>query len=92
MTTAELVRLKEATNAAIAEVYMGLRLLHSNREAINWGDLSCRSARWVMTDEEPEYAEVLIEEADPECPEFQAAVAAKLEKAGFPHVRVVTEW
>lgn len=89
MTQEDLRRLRGATDAAISAIES------RNEEAgepINWADLGCVQAAWVVTDDNQGYAEVLIEEAAPDCAAFQAAVAAELEKRGWPGVRVVTEW
>lgn len=88
MTREQLVALRRATDDAIGAI----EIEWLRRGAINWADLSCRQAAWVTTDEGESYAEVLIEEADPEASEFRAAVRAELVKTGWPDVRVVTEW
>jgi hypothetical protein len=87
VTTEELVKLREATNRAIDEVQK-----QRTKGAVNWADLHCLQAAWVVTDEEESYAEVTIEEAAPEADEFQTAVMLELDKLGYPNVHVVTEW
>ena len=88
MTQDDLKRLRAATDDAIGAIESGER----PNGPVNWADLSCVQAAWVVTDEGESYAEVQIEEAHPECSDFQKAVAAELEKLGWPGVRVVTEW
>lgn len=88
MTQEDLRRLRGATDAAISVIASQGRTFG----AINWADLGCVQAAWVVTDDNQGYAEVLIEEAAPDCAAFQAAVAAELEKRGWLNVRVVTEW
>ena len=89
MTQEQLRRLRGATDAAIGVIESRNE---DAGEPINWADLGCVQAAWVVTDDNHGYAEVLIEEAAPGCTAFQAAVAAELEKRGWPNVRVVTEW
>ena len=89
MTQQDLKKLRAATNDAIGVIETWD---DRPREPVNWADLRCVQAAWVVTDEGESYAEVTIEEAAPECPQFQAAVARELEKLGWPGVRVVTEW
>jgi len=60
--------------------------------AINWGDLGCVSAMWVMDDSGIEYASVLIEEASDSNYDFQLYVMENLVLRGFPDVEVRTEW
>lgn len=88
MTLAQLINLRRATDNAIGVVESRERI----PGPVNWADISCSQAAWVITDENLPYAEVRIEEAAPENPEFQEAVRAELRKAGWPDVRVVTEW
>ncbi len=89
MTTETLLKLRGATNDVLA-------LLHRRRNQfkgpVNWADLSCLQAAWVVTDDGESYAEVTIEEASPESTDFQEAIRAALERRGWPDVRVVTEW
>ena len=89
MTQDDLQKLRAATNDAIGVIETREA---RPKEAINWADLRCVQAAWVLTDEDESYAEVTIEEAHQECSDFQKAVAAELEKRGWPGVRVVTEW
>lgn len=85
----DLGRLRAATNDAIAVVSSSAQ---KPSGPVNWGDLHCRQASWVITDDGSEYPEVLIEEASPDATEFQSAVTAKLERSGWPGVNVVTAW
>ena len=89
MIQEQLRKLRDATDAAI-----GVIETREDRpkEAINWADLGCVQAAWVITEQGESYAEVLIEEAAPDCSAFQAEVAAELNRRGWPGVRVVTEW
>jgi hypothetical protein len=89
MSDEELIKLRAATDDAIGIVETSEPRVSS---AVNWADLHCLQAAWVRTDTGEHYAEVTIEEAAPEAYEFQAAIAAELAKAGWPDVRVVTEW
>ena len=89
MKRAKLAMLRIATNDAIALIQGYDVALFG---AINWADLSCRQASLVVTDAGESYTEVLIEEAAPDATKFQQAVASELALAGWPDVRVVTEW
>jgi hypothetical protein len=62
------------------------------QDPINWGDLGCVSAEAYVTEDGEEGFRVLIEEADPHCPNLRAFVAAYLEGCGWNNVDVVTEW
>jgi hypothetical protein len=88
MTTDELGKLKQATNDAIGVMQPS----GFSDEAINWGDLGCVESSYVLNDSGENYCEVLIEEAAPDCAEFQAAIQLELGKRGWPYVRVRTEW
>lgn len=89
MTTSQLESLKQATDDAIRAAHRKRREISG---AINWADLHCLQAAWVVTDDEYDYAEVTIEEASPECSEFHAFIHKYLAAHGWPDVSVVTEW
>lgn len=65
---------------------------NDSREAINWADLSCTQAEWILTDTGHTYAKVVIEEAAPECPVFHQDISDELSKLGWPDVTVETSW
>lgn len=89
MNHGQLKKLREDTDAAI-EVVRARR--PQVQGAINWADLHCLQAAWVLTDDEENYAEVTIEEASPDAGYFQRVIAEELARAGWPDIRVVTEW
>ena len=89
MTVDELNKLRSRTDDVIGFVESNSNRLSG---AVNWGDLGCRQASWVVTDDGSEYAEVLIEEASPEAVEFRETVRRELARRGYPGVQVVTEW
>ena len=61
-------------------------------EAINWADLHCVDVADVDSYFNDKYIQVTIEEAAPECLNFQAHIIKKLEEIGYKHVNVVTQW
>ena len=87
MTTEQLKQLRVDTNKAI-----DVLIESPCGGPVNWYDLACRQAAWVTTDSGDSYAEVLIEEASPNAVEFPGRIREELRKAGWPDVRVVTEW
>jgi hypothetical protein len=60
--------------------------------AINWGDLGCTEASLSVNEFDEPQVSVLIEEADPICPELQRFVAEYLDNRGYAVVIVFTEW
>lgn len=82
-----LARLKQATGDAIGQAAAG----DFPNEAINWGDLHCQLARYVIDDTGAEYYQVVIEEASPSCYKFNGFIGEKL-MPEFGHVEVITEW
>ena len=88
MTIDELKKLRAATEDVIDTIIIS----DPPNWPVNWADLSCRQASWVVTDDGAEYAEVLIEEASPEAVEFRETVRCELARRGYPGVQVVTEW
>ena len=88
MTIDELKKLRAATEDVIDTIIIS----DPPNWPVNWADLSCRQAFWVVTDDGEEYAEVLIEEASPEAVEFCKTVCYELARRGYPGVLVVTEW
>ena len=88
MTVYELKKLRAVADDAIRGVKRGFNSL----TPVNWGDLSCRQAAWVVTDDGSAYAEVLIEEASPDATEFRETIRCELARRGYPGVQVVTEW
>jgi hypothetical protein len=89
MTQEKLRELKLATDDAIRFVKSGEG---NHPVAVNWANLRCVQAAWVVTDAGDSYAQVTIEEASPEAYRFQNEVAFELTKHGWPDVHVVTEW
>lgn len=83
-----LVLLRAAANDIIGEI----KRKKAIKGPINWADLSCVEASYVLTDDGSTHLEVLIEEADPSAIELRESVTAELSKAGWPGVVVVTEW
>jgi len=95
MSTDDLKRLRQDTDKAIRSVERRRRAvtdLWFQGEAINWGDLSCREAALVLTDEGQSYIRVSIEEAAPDVTAFQAAIRKELAIIGWPNVIVETAW
>jgi hypothetical protein len=88
MTPDDLARLRLDTDIAIERV----RPKATKRGPVNWADLHCMEAAWVVTDDEQQFAQVTIEEASPEAADFQRLVKEELEMMGWPSVVVVTEW
>ncbi len=59
--------------------------------AINWGDLFCFEAAFIVDDEGFSGYRVTIQEADPDNEDFQEWIQAYLKERGYD-VTVVTEW
>ena len=86
MTTAELARLCHDASAILATAP------HTIPGAINWANLTCvRAVQWGDDSGDHGLA-VEIEEASPENYELHNHVRAELEKRGWAHVEVRTEW
>ena len=60
--------------------------------AINWADLACTSARYVVQDTGEILLSVIIEEASPDAWDLQNYVDNKLIARGWNNVEVMTEW
>ena len=89
MTKEELVALRDATDEILDIIESAPEKF---TEPINWSDLLCVHAAWVRDHAGKEWAEVLIEEADPNCYRLQAEVRSMLAARGYPRVDVRTEW
>jgi hypothetical protein len=63
-THEHLIKLKEVTNEILEDLKEN-RALYRINDAVNWDDLSCTEATYVMNDAGDEYFNVIIEEADP---------------------------
>jgi hypothetical protein len=87
MTIDELKKLRATTDDVIGTISRD-----PPNWPVNWADLSCRQASWVVTDDGAEYAEVLIEEASPEAVEFRETIRYELARRGYPRVQVITGW
>jgi hypothetical protein len=85
---AKLKQLRADTEAILAEITPEM----FPNEAINWGDLRCAEACYVIaeTHSEDHYA-VEIEEASPDAQHIRAYVREKLADLGWD-VYVVTAW
>ena len=86
---ARLVRLKDATDLAIADAR---RRKMQFDDAVNWGDLGCIAAEYVLDSEGTESFRVVIAEAAPDAGEFRRFIEEALGQSGFPAVDVATEW
>lgn len=67
-----------------------------NREQIpgpvNWGDLGCSDARYILHEDGSSSHAVVIEEAAPDAYELQQFIAKELKRFGYKDIRVITEW
>ena len=88
MTIDQLKELRAACNSALEQIKASDARPSG---AINWADLRCVSAEWVIDDSGAEFPQVFIEEAEPGALELCSAIAAALE-GRWPGVRVVAEW
>ncbi len=61
-------------------------------DAINWGDLKCFDARFVVNMDGNECYEVWIDEASPDCSTLRSFVEDWLLERGHSNVVVMTEW
>lgn len=84
----KLKALKVVTNEVLAELVKGDRTAFG---AVNWANLRCAEASFVVDSDGTEYYSVLIEEASPECFDFRIAVQSALLAKGCD-VYVTTEW
>ena len=60
--------------------------------AINWANLFCSEACYVLDDEGEERYQVSIEEVAPDNPTLQEFIENWLAEHGWPGVVVITEW
>ena len=60
--------------------------------AINWGDLRCIEARYVMANYGEEMFEVVISEADPSQPDLSKFIFVELQKRDIHLTYPVFEW
>jgi hypothetical protein len=92
MSTEQLKELRAVTDRAIETVrasWTGCR----NQVTVNWADLRCTEAAWIVTDFGGDgRVQVTVEEASPEVSLFRDAVSAALAQSGWPDVSVLTEW
>ncbi len=61
-------------------------------EAINWADLHCVDVADVDSYFNGKYIQITIEEAAPECLNFQTEVMKKLQDIGYRNIDIVTQW
>lgn len=88
MTVEKLQDLRAATNEVLFEIKK-----NKFTSPVNWGDLFCSEALWVLNHYGEARAQVIIEEAAPEGNEkLHSIVVVELEKRGWPNVEVFTEW
>ena len=80
------VNIKQLVNTLIKEAYENR---HNFNEAINWGDLKCIEVTPYSL-EEGYY--IIIDEAAPECPEFQQWIENEMWERHSIDVAVSTEW
>lgn len=84
-----LERLKEVTNEILA-------LAQEKKDeidgAINWADLFCHQARYVMDDSGDEWFEVYISECDPQQNALYVFVKEKLQERDFWLTYPIFEW
>ena len=83
---ARLARLQRETNEILAAAP------NTIGGPVNWASLHCYSARAWTDDEGQTGVTVEIEEASPDAIELHGYVSSELEKRGWPHVEVRTEW
>jgi hypothetical protein len=81
--------LRDASNDAISEAFEKRQEISG---AINWGDLCCVAAEFIVDQEGNQRVQVRIEEAAPDYGEFHEFIAKRLEENGFGNVTVLTEW
>jgi hypothetical protein len=83
-------KLMDETNAILAGLDKA-----TIQDAINWGDLGCRSVEKVESVAGNATSiewRVLIEEASPDAYRFRMSVAEELARRGYLFVSVATEW
>lgn len=89
--TKRLQELRTATGKAITDAYQ--RSLQGKLSAtVNWADLHCVDAAYVISLAEGEYYRVDIEEAAPDNEALKIFIERWLDAAGFGLVVVHTEW
>ncbi len=84
--------LQRCTGRAIEVALAQKNALQRHRESINWADLRCVHAEFVVEQNGSTFYRVWIEEASPGCPEFHQFICTELQKAGFFNVEVRTDW
>lgn len=83
-----LQKLKKVTDEILDEA----KARDDIKGAINWADLRCIEARYVMTDDGSEHFEVVISEADPHQHDLYVFVFTKLQKRRYYPTYPVFEW
>jgi len=83
----QLTRLRTKVNDILADAEEILL-----RGAINWGNLRCIAASYVVDDRGDEGYEVLIEEASPDNPELADFISYQLDGTEFSPLEIRFEW
>lgn len=89
--TKRLHELRTATGAALADAHKS-SLRGALAATVNWADLHCVDASFVVSLAEGKYYRVDIEEAAPDNEAFKIFIERWLDAAGFGLVVVYTEW
>ena len=61
-------------------------------EPVNWADLGCTDAQYILHADGRESHAVIIEEASPEAWAFRLFIADELAIQGYKNIDVITEW
>ena len=89
--TKRLRELQRATDQALKDAYER-HLSGKLHCTVNWMDLYCEDAAWVISLEGGEHWRVDIQEADPDNVVLRHFIRQWLDAAGFGDVVVHTEW
>lgn len=87
----ELRRLRADAEAACVEA--ATRKRHYSGDAINWGNLRCVEALFVVSDNDGAMRyQARVEEASPSCVKLPRWIEGRLRERGWYAVEVLTEW
>lgn len=93
MNADRMVELQNVTNEILIDIRNDrLAEVPFHRGGVNWSDLRCVDVEFFTNLGGESGYRVRVEEVAPDEYELQSAIHDRLNKRGFAHVEVITEW